>query len=189
MLNRRQLLLSSSILSIPSFSLATLADQTPPNDTQSNDVSLNLYNIHTGERFNDLIIHNNEPISEHLAKVHYLLRDFRQNETEVMDINLLMALAQIKNQTNELSQKTQSTPIQIISGFRSYKTNEMLRNTSNGVAKKSHHMKGMAVDFRIEGIRTQTLFDIATANKIGGTGKYLSSGFIHLDTGRVRSWG
>ena len=185
MLNRRQLILSSSLLTLPTISLANLSSKQP----QQNDTALNLYNIHTGERFNDLIIHNNEPISENLAKVHHLLRDFRQNEVEIMDINILIALNNIKNQTNDLSGKTKSQPIQIISGYRSPKTNEMLRNNSTGVAKKSHHMRGMAIDFRIEGIRTQTLFDVAKSQKIGGTGKYISSGFIHLDTGRVRSWG
>ena len=177
--------MSSSLLTIPGISLANSLSKI----TNPNDIHLNLYNIHTGERFNDLIIHNNEPISENLAKAHYLLRDFRQNETAIMDINLLIALNSIKNQTNSLSGKSKSQPIQIISGYRSQKTNNLLRNKSTGVAKKSNHMKGKAIDFRIEGIRTQTLFDVTHAHKIGGTGKYISSGFIHLDTGRFRSWG
>ncbi|NRB79403.1 MAG: DUF882 domain-containing protein [Saccharospirillaceae bacterium] len=185
MLSRRQLIISSSLLSIPSISLANLSSK----QFSSNEIALNLFNIHTGERFNDLIIHNNQPISENLAKVHHLLRDFRQNEIEIMDINILMALNNIKNQTNHLSAKSKSQPIQIISGYRSPKTNAMLHNNSTGVAKKSYHMKGKAIDFRIEGIRTQTLFEVARSQKIGGTGKYISSGFIHLDTGRVRSWG
>jgi len=184
MLKRRQLLITSSCLALPGASFSNAL-----HSQASNEVTLNLYNIHTGEHFNDTIIYNDQPVAENLAKVHHLLRDFRQNESEVMDFNLLLALANIKNQTSTLSAKTKPTPIQIISGFRSYKTNEMLRNHSNGVAKKSYHMQGKAIDFRIEGIRTQTLFDIAKSKKIGGTGKYVSSGFIHLDTGRVRSWG
>ena len=42
---------------------------------------------------------------------------------------------------------------QVISGFRSAYINEMLRRTgAGGVARKSLHMQGRAIDVRLQGI-------------------------------------
>ncbi|BCE01238.1 YcbK family protein [Marinicellulosiphila megalodicopiae] len=188
MLNRRQLILSSSCFILPTNVFAQTKSLLQ-SKSKAEDIELNLYNIHTGEHFNDVIFSDNQPITENLAKVHHLLRDFRQNESAIMDIKLLLGLANIKQHCTSVLAKSTDTPIQIISGYRSPITNKMLNSTSTGVAKKSLHMQGRAIDFRVEGIRTQDLFKISQSMKIGGTGKYTSSGFIHLDTGRLRSWG
>lgn len=80
-------------------------------------------------------------------------------------------------------------PFQIISGYRAPQTNEHLRTTrGGGVAKRSLHMDGKAVDVRLPGVPLAELRDAALALKRGGVGYYPGSNFVHLDTGAVRSW-
>lgn len=76
----------------------------------------------------------------------------------------------------------------MISGYRSPATNEALRSQSSGVAKKSYHMLGKAIDFRIDGVDLKELRDVAKSLNAGGVGYYARSNFIHIDTGPVRSW-
>jgi uncharacterized protein YcbK (DUF882 family) len=77
---------------------------------------------------------------------------------------------------------------QIISGYRSPKTNEMLRASGSGVAKKSMHMLGQAIDIRVKGVELTHVRDTAIGLKTGGVGYYSKSQFVHLDIGAVRSW-
>jgi len=80
-------------------------------------------------------------------------------------------------------------PFSVISGFRSQRTNDALRRRSSGVARKSYHVKGMAMDLRMEGVAVETIANIGTALNSGGVGRYTSSNFVHLDSGPVREWG
>ena len=76
----------------------------------------------------------------------------------------------------------------MISGYRSPKTNAMLREETKGVATHSYHMKGMAIDVRIPGVRLAALRDTARAAAHGGVGYYPKSDFVHIDVGPVRHW-
>ena len=78
--------------------------------------------------------------------------------------------------------------IHVISGYRSPKTNAMLAGKSGGVAKKSYHMQGMAMDIAIPGVKLKTIRDAALSLKLGGVGYYPKSGFVHVDCGPVRHW-
>jgi uncharacterized protein YcbK (DUF882 family) len=78
--------------------------------------------------------------------------------------------------------------LEIISGYRSAATNEKLRKTTSGVAKKSFHMKGQAIDIRLTDVATSKLRDAATSLGAGGVGYYAASNFLHLDTGPTRQW-
>ncbi len=64
----------------------------------------------------------------------------------------------------------------------------MLRQRGGGVAKRSYHMRGMALDVRLRGVSTASLREAALALRAGGVGYYPRSDFLHLDTGRVRFW-
>ena len=79
-------------------------------------------------------------------------------------------------------------PFEIISAFRSPQTNQMLRANGGGVARRSLHMEGKAMDIRLRGVDTRRLRQAALELQAGGVGYYPSSDFIHVDTGRVRSW-
>jgi hypothetical protein len=82
--------------------------------------------------------------------------------------------------------------IHIVSAYRSPTTNNMLRNRSRstGVAKKSQHMLGKAMDFYVPGVKLSTLRALAMQMQVGGVGYYPTSGspFVHLDVGNVRAW-
>ncbi len=144
--------------------------------------SLNLYNRHTGESVNHDFWIDGLYQPEALSGFDQVLRDHRQNIAAPMDKRLFELLHQLQSDLNNDAQ------IHIISGYRSPKTNAMLAARSNGVAKKSYHMRGMAMDIAIPGVDLANLRDAAKNLKLGGVGFYPRSGFIHVDTGRVRSW-
>ncbi len=79
-------------------------------------------------------------------------------------------------------------PFHVISGYRSPKTNQKLHSKSSGVAKRSLHMQGKAIDIRLPGTQLSELRNAAKKLKLGGVGYYQKSDFIHVDTGRVRYW-
>ena len=140
---------------------------------------LRFYHTHTGET---LKVNLGEATSQTLQKVHRFLRDFRTGEIHPIDPQLLSVLGRIKKQSGSTG------TFEVISGYRSPKTNKMLRTASSGVAKKSLHMTGRAIDIRLTDIRTRDLRDLACSLKQGGVGYYPQSDFVHLDTGRVRTW-
>lgn len=115
-------------------------------------------------------------------KVKTFLRDFRTGDVHPIDPELLDQLCLIQRITGSRG------TIEIISGYRSPRTNQALRNATSGVAKKSLHMKGQAVDIRITDLATTQLRDAATSLRQGGVGYYAASDFVHLDTGPFRVW-
>jgi uncharacterized protein YcbK (DUF882 family) len=72
--------------------------------------------------------------------------------------------------------------------YRAHQTNAALRRSSRGVAKKSLHMSGKAVDLRIPGVELNHIRRAALALNSGGVGYYPRSNFVHLDTGPKRHW-
>jgi len=150
--------------------------------SSSQEWTLSFYNLHTGESFDRPYRVGNAYISPALADIDRLLRDFRTNEVQSIDPSLLDLLFHLRTVMDS------DRPFQVISGYRSPKTNAMLANASGGVAKKSYHMKGMAVDVRLPGRDLGKLREAAINLKVGGVGFYPKSDFIHLDTGRVRYW-
>jgi len=117
-----------------------------------------------------------------VAGINKMLRDHRTGDVSDMDILLIEAMYQLQHTVGNEGE------MQIISGYRSPKTNAMLAGKSGGVAKKSYHMKGMAVDINLPGTQLSQLHKAAKQMRIGGVGVYHSSGFMHMDTGPVRSW-
>ena len=138
--------------------------------------------LHTGERGNIVYWARGEYLSKNLQQVDHLLRDHRTGECTKMDKDLLDLLFKLQLSLGETGE------FQIISAYRSPKTNKMLRSKSGGVAKRSLHMLGKAVDIRLSGVKLKKLHTAAIALKAGGVGYYPKSDFIHVDTGRVRYW-
>lgn len=145
--------------------------------------ALSLHNLHTGERLTRTYWADGDYVRESLADIDRLLRDHRTDDVHPMDPQLLDVLHRL--QRNVGSRK----PFEIISGYRSPKTNALLRGNSSGVAKKSLHMQGRAVDLRLPGHQLGKLRQAALSLKAGGVGYYSKSDFLHMDTGRVRHWG
>jgi len=174
--SRRGLLRATAILLPLGLTPARLLAQAP----QARE--LRFFHTHTSERLRVTYAENGRYVPEALAEVNHLLRDFRSGEVHDIDPRLLDILHETRRLTGS------SARFEIISGFRSPATNEMLRSTSSGVAQKSLHMQGQAIDVRLSGTPTAQLRRAALSLARGGVGYYPKSDFVHLDTGRVRSW-
>jgi uncharacterized protein YcbK (DUF882 family) len=143
---------------------------------------LSLYNIHTREVLETCYRTNGKLVPHALQQIDSIMRDHRTGEVKPVDPELLDLLYRI------VIQISPDSPVNIISGYRSPKTNAALRKRTTGVAKKSLHMQGRAIDIRIPGFPTPTLRELAIDMRSGGVGYYPKSDFVHLDTGRFRTW-
>ena len=144
--------------------------------------ALSFLHTHTAERLKIEYFSGGQYVPGALAEVNHFLRDFRTGDVHTMDPGLLDLLHQLANTTGA------SRPFQVISGYRSPKTNATLRAHSEAVASGSLHMKGQAIDIRLADVPLPKLRSAALSLKKGGVGYYPSSDFVHVDTGRVRAW-
>ena len=145
---------------------------------------LSFYHTHTGKRLNVVYSRDGEYIPSALEEINSFLFDFRTGDEAEMDPELLDLIYDVREELGS------DSTYQVVSAYRSPKTNEMLRGRSQntGVARKSQHLLGKAIDVRLEGVKTSALRDTAIAMKRGGVGYYEASDFVHMDTGRVRRW-
>jgi uncharacterized protein YcbK (DUF882 family) len=110
------------------------------------------------------------------------LRDFRTEQVHNIDVALLDALHELYTVFDARGN------FEVISGYRSPRTNAALRHVTSGVAENSLHIQGQAIDVRLTSAKTAALRDAAIALAAGGVGYYSKSNFVHIDTGAVRSW-
>ena len=138
--------------------------------------------LHTAERLTVDYYSGGVYLPDALDAINHVLRDFRTGEVHAIDPALLDLLYRLHGATGA------QRPFEVISGYRSPATNQMLRQRSNGVASGSLHMQGQAIDIRVADVPLARLRDTALGLRLGGVGYYRSSNFVHVDTGRVRSW-
>lgn len=143
---------------------------------------LRFSNLHTGEKLAVEYFAGGHYLPDALTTVNHFLRDFRTGDVHAIDPHLLDLLHRLADVTGT------ARPFEVISGYRSPATNEMLRHRSEGVAAHSLHMEGQAIDIRLEDVPLRQLWQAALRLKRGGVGYYPASNFVHVDTGRVRSW-
>lgn len=139
-------------------------------------------NTHTGDTFSDAYWENGAYVPDAMAAINNVMRDHRSGEVHAIDPRLLDQLHSLNGRVDA------SAPFQIISGYRSPATNAALHEASSGVATRSLHMDGRAIDIRVRGVELARLRDAALGMNAGGVGYYEASDFIHVDTGRVRRW-
>jgi uncharacterized protein YcbK (DUF882 family) len=146
--------------------------------------TLKLYHIHTGEKVEITFKRNGRYLNDGLNKLNRELRDWRHNEPIRMDPRLMDVIWEVYKKSGS------NGYIHVVCGYRSPATNSMLRRRSNGVAEKSQHMKGKAMDFFIPGVPLKKLRYLGLQLGAGGVGYYPRSGspFVHLDVGNVRHW-
>lgn len=143
---------------------------------------LRFYHTHTGEKL-DVVYHEDGAyLPDALSELNYLLRDFRSGDVVGIDPALLDFLHASQRRLGSIG------TYEIISAYRSPATNELLRRRGGGVAKRSMHLQGRAIDVRLTGVDTHDLRRAARELVGGGVGYYAKSDFVHLDTGRVRWW-
>jgi len=146
--------------------------------------TISFYHIHTKETLTVTYKRDGKYVPGALKKINWIMRDWRQNEETTMDPKTIDLLWEMHT---ELRSKK---PIHIICGFRSEKTNNMLRRTVGGQAKRSYHIRGQAVDATFPDVSLKQMRYSALVREMGGVGYYPSSGipFVHVDSGPVRAW-
>ena len=147
-----------------------------------NERRLSLHNLHTGERLDRPYWARGDYLPESLTEIDKVLRDHRSGDVHPIDRGLLDLLSALQQRVGSRQ------GYDVISGYRSPATNAALHQASNGVATRSLHMVGQAIDIRLPGTPLTTLHAAAKQMQVGGVGLYTSSDFIHVDTGRVRYW-
>ena len=143
---------------------------------------IRLENSNTGERVNTIYWIEGNYVEEALNQINYFMRDWRQNkiinyDTKNLDI---ISATQALLDTDE--------PFELLSGYRTKKTNKMLSRHTVGVARNSYHTKGMAADLRMKRRSVKQIARAAESFKVGGVGTYYRSHFVHIDSGRRRVW-
>jgi len=174
-MDRREFLKTSALFGaaiiIPSRSAARMYEK-----------KLHLYHIHTGEKLTSTYWVDGEYVYDEIEQLEYFLRDYKTDEIHKIDIKLIDYLHDVYNLVDRRGE------IYVISGYRSPYTNYLMRKHSRGVAKKSFHMLGRAIDIRIPGVHLSTLRYAALSLHRGGVGYYPRSNFVHIDTGDPRYW-
>jgi uncharacterized protein YcbK (DUF882 family) len=144
--------------------------------------SLSFVHTHTGERLSTVYFEGGQYIPSELKRINWLLRDFRNGDVHPIDPAVLDILADLRTLADR------DEPYEVISGYRSPKTNADLHRRSSGVAEHSLHLEGRAIDVRLPGFQTERLHQLALGMQRGGVGFYRDSDFVHVDNGRVRHW-
>lgn len=144
---------------------------------------LSFHHLHTGEKLSLAYYEHGKYVPSAMQELESFLRDWRTGDAHPVDPALF-------DQLYALQQRVE-TPgaYQVICGYRSPKTNQLLHAHSDGVASHSLHLEGRAIDVSLPGKDLALLHKAALDMQAGGVGYYPASDFIHLDTGRVRHWG
>jgi len=176
-MNQRRSFLKASLVLASSVPLIGKAANAAPPERK-----LSLYNTHTGESLNRVFWAEGQFVPDALQDINKVLRDHRNNAVAIIDPQLLLLLDQMNAKMGSGNQ------LHIISGYRSPESNALLNATTNGVAKHSMHMDGKAIDIRMPGRSLAQVRKAAMSLRGGGVGYYPDSQFVHMDTGRLRSW-
>ncbi len=143
---------------------------------------LSFFHTHTSERLSLPYFADGGYLPASLVRLERFLRDFRTGEEHPIDPALFDLLHDLQRATST------RTPFQVISGYRSPATNALLCSEGGGVAKGSLHLQGRAIDIRLGDVSSAAVRDAARELCRGGVGYYRQSDFVHVDTGRVRTW-
>jgi len=168
--------LKTTLLLLSMTAVSTLSGNT------GGERMLKFFHTHTGDSLQVIYFRQGRYDQEALDQLKVFMADWRDGKQHDMDPTLMDILWQLQQVTGS------ANTWEVISAYRSPETNAKLRSRSSGVAKKSQHLLGTAIDVRLRGMDLKVLRDNARGLKLGGVGYYASSNFIHVDTGRVRYW-
>lgn len=143
---------------------------------------IRMYSGRTGESMDTIYWIEGDYIKAALKEINYFMRDWRTDQTVSIDARAVDIMAASHSLLDV------KEPYMLLSGYRSPKTNALLRSRSSGVARKSLHMKGQAADLRLKSRSVSQMAQAAVACASGGVGTYSRSNFVHMDCGVVRSW-
>jgi uncharacterized protein YcbK (DUF882 family) len=163
-----------------------MADAEDPLPTEGTKYSLKLANLHTGELLDVVYRIGDTYLPDAVDQLNHFLRDSHNDDVSSYDPREFDVLHTVLARLGRPDQV-----IDIVCGYRSQETNEMLREGSTaktGVAEHSQHILGKAIDIRVPGVPTAHLRDAAMSLEAGGVGYYPKSQFVHVDVGPVRHW-
>jgi uncharacterized protein YcbK (DUF882 family) len=164
--------LSALALAAPALAAATREERV-----------LSFFHTHTSDRLTVPYFADGAYLPGSLARLERFLRDFRTGQEHPIDPTLFDLLHELQQATGTKG------PFQVISCYRSPVTNARLRSApGSGVAGGSLHLQGKAIDIRLGDVPSANLRDAALELRRGGVGFYRQSDFVHVDTGRVRTW-
>jgi len=144
---------------------------------------VSFHNLHTDERVTAVYCEAGEYVPAALEEIDTILRDHRTGEICQISPRLIDLVYALRVRLGSTG------PVQVISGYRSPATNDLLRaEGGGGVAERSLHLTGEAVDIRFEDRSLRRVRDAALALRAGGVGYYPRPGFVHVDVGRLRRW-
>lgn len=169
-------LLKTTLLLFGMAAVSTLSGNT------GGERTLKFFHTHTGDTLQVVYFRQGEYNHEAFDQLKVFMADWRNGKQHDLDPQLMDILWQLQQVTGS------TNTWEVISAYRSPETNELLRSRSSGVAKKSQHLLGTALDVRLRGMELKVLRDNARSLKLGGVGYYAKSDFVHVDTGRVRYW-
>jgi len=181
-MNQRRSFLKSSVVLASALGAPAIARAATAIPVMPAERALRLYNTHTGESLRSIFWAEGKFLPDALKDINRLLRDHRNNAIAPIDPELLVLIDKVSAQFG--SQKV----LHVISGYRSPESNKMLAENSGGVATHSLHIEGKAIDVRLPGQDLASLHKAALRARGGGVGYYPDSQFVHMDTGRLRSW-
>lgn len=141
-----------------------------------------MYSGRTGESLDTIYWVEGKYIKDALKEINYFMRDWRTDQSVKIDTRTVDIIAAAHNLLDV------SEPYMMLSGYRSPKTNAMLRSRSRSVARNSLHMKGQAADLRLKSRSTSQMASAAKSVAAGGVGRYSRSNFVHMDCGPIRTW-
>jgi len=182
---RRWSVLTALGLVISSAGFFGLRDFVSNASAVNEERTISFYNIHNKETITVTYKKNGRYIPSAMKKLNHFLRDWRQNQPTRMDPKVIDLVWELRQELGS------TAPTHLISGYRSPKTNAMLRRNGRKVARRSMHMKGQATDVYFPDVSLVKLRNSALVRQVGGVGYYPRSGkkgFVHVDTGNVRHW-
>lgn len=144
--------------------------------------TLSFFNVHTRESITSTYARNGSHVPAELTRLNRFLRDSRDESRVAIDPALLDILWEVRHRLGS------TASYHVMSGYRSPATNAWLASVSSGVAANSLHMRGQAIDVMLPGRTAAQIRSAGHEVNRGGVGYYPTSGYVHLDSGPVRSW-
>ena len=144
---------------------------------------IRMYSGQTGESIDTIYWIDGDYIRHALSEINHFMRDWRRNMSKKIDVRAIDIIAASQNLLDV------DEAFLLVSGYRTAKTNAMLRARSRLVAKNSLHIEGMAADLRMHSRTVNQMARAAMTCRAGGVGRYTRQDFVHMDCGPVRSWG
>ena len=143
----------------------------------------------SGEKATLLYWKDGDIIDSAYQELCHLMRDVNGKETAPIDPKLFETLWGTQA---FIARYGIEQPLEILSGYRTAKSNTRLIEQGVPAARQSLHIEGRAADIRIPNLNAEVLGGLVRSFRQGGVGFYYREGtrggWIHADTGLQRTW-